>query len=101
MAAGGRPAPPQGPRARRPDGGPSPTCWAYMGFPADYLVKLHSTSPLERLKDEIKRRTAVVGIFPMRLPHPPRRRDPYWSRMTNGPSSGPATYPGKHRLGRR
>jgi putative transposase len=36
---------------------------AYMSFAAQHRTKLHSTNPLERLK-EIKRRAAVVGIFP-------------------------------------
>ena len=37
---------------------------AYMTFPKEHRVKLHSTNPIERLNGEIKRRTTVVGIFP-------------------------------------
>jgi transposase-like protein len=37
---------------------------AYMSFPKEHRVKLHSTNPLERVNGEIKRRTEVVGIFP-------------------------------------
>lgn len=37
---------------------------AFMDFPAEHQLKLHSTNPLERLNGEVKRRTNVVGIFP-------------------------------------
>jgi transposase-like protein len=37
---------------------------AYMNFPAQHRAKLHSTTPLERLNGEVKRRTEVVVIFP-------------------------------------
>src|SRR6185437_7569067 len=37
---------------------------AYMSFPQEHWVKIHSTNGLERLNSEVKRRTDVVGIFP-------------------------------------
>ncbi len=37
---------------------------AYTGFPAQRRAKLHSTNPLERLDEEVKRRADLVGIFP-------------------------------------
>jgi len=37
---------------------------AFMAFPQAHWRQIHSTNPLERLNREIKRRTAVVGIFP-------------------------------------
>lgn len=37
---------------------------AHFHFPEPHRRRLHSTNPIERLHKEIKRRTAVVGIFP-------------------------------------
>ena len=37
---------------------------AYLTFPSQHRVKLHSTPPLERLNKKVKRRADVVGIFP-------------------------------------
>ena len=39
---------------------------AHFHFPSEHRRRLHSTNPLERLHKEVKRRTAVVGIFPDR-----------------------------------
>lgn len=36
---------------------------AYMTFPEQHRVKLHSTNPLERLNKEVKRRADVVGML--------------------------------------
>jgi putative transposase len=39
------------------------TCY---DFPAEHRRQIYSTNPLERLNKELKRRSAVVGIFPNR-----------------------------------
>ncbi|MBA3878044.1 MAG: IS256 family transposase [Anaerolinea sp.] len=39
---------------------------AHFDFPEPHRRQIRSTNPLERLNKEIKRRTAVVGIFPTR-----------------------------------
>ena len=39
---------------------------AHLAFPETHRSRIRSTNPLERLNKEIKRRTAVVGIFPNR-----------------------------------
>ena len=51
-----------------------PDLLAHFAFPETHRRQIRSTNPLERLNKEIKRRTAVVGIFPNRASrHPPRR----------------------------
>jgi hypothetical protein len=36
---------------------------AFMDFPKEHCAKICSTSPIEQLNGEIKRRTDVLGIF--------------------------------------
>ncbi len=43
-----------------------PDLLVHFTFPEAHRRQLRSTNPLERLNKEIKRRTAVVGIFPTR-----------------------------------
>jgi putative transposase len=38
----------------------------FYDFPAEHRRQIYSTNPLERLNKELKRRSAVVGIFPTR-----------------------------------
>jgi len=46
--------------------GAEPDLLAHFAFPEIHRRQIRSTNPLERLNKEIKRRTAVVGIFPNR-----------------------------------
>lgn len=39
---------------------------AYYDFPQEHWRQIYSTNPLERINKELKRRSAVVGIFPNR-----------------------------------
>jgi hypothetical protein len=43
-----------------------PDLLVHFTFPEAHRGQLRSTKPLERLNKEIKRRTAVVGVFPSR-----------------------------------
>ena len=43
-----------------------PDLLTHFAFPETHRSRIRSTNPLERLNKEIKRRTAVVGIFPNR-----------------------------------
>ena len=43
-----------------------PDLLSHFAFPETHRSRIRSTNPLERLNKEIKRRTAVVGIFPTR-----------------------------------
>lgn len=43
-----------------------PDLLVHFTFPETHRRQIRSTNPLERLNKEIKRRTAVVGIFPTR-----------------------------------
>jgi transposase-like protein len=39
----------------------------FYDFPLEHRRQIYSTNPLERLNKELKRRSAVVGIFPNRV----------------------------------
>ena len=70
---------------------------AYMSFPPQHRVKLHSTNPLERLNGEIKRASMWSGLRARARRSPTGTPSPVWSvpsdsnRTTSGPSSAPAT----------
>jgi len=40
--------------------------FTFYDFPAEHRRQIYSTNPLERLNKELKRRSAVVGLFPNR-----------------------------------
>jgi putative transposase len=40
---------------------------AFYDFPREHWRQIYSTNPLERVNKELKRRSAVVGIFPNRM----------------------------------
>jgi transposase-like protein len=40
--------------------------FTFYDFPAEHRRQIYRTNPLERLNRELKRRSAVVGIFPNR-----------------------------------
>jgi len=64
VAQGGRSVATKTPQAGRPARRGRTGRSHLHDLPGRHRVKLHSTNPIERLYDEIKRRTDVVGIFP-------------------------------------
>ncbi len=64
---------------------------AYMTFPREHRVQLHSTNPIERVNREIKRRSEVVGIFPNDEAITRLVGAILSNRTTSGPSKGPDT----------
>ncbi len=67
-----------------------PDVLAHMTFPAAHRAKLHSTNPIERPDAELKRRTEVVGSFPIKPPSPASWAQSFSNKATNGPCSVPA-----------
>lgn len=87
---------------------------AYMTFPKEHRTKLHSTTPLERLNGEIKRRTNAVGLRGLTPPSatvllasergrrdPPRRCHPPRTERRMGPPAGPLHEAGNNAQPRR
>ncbi len=62
---------------------------AYMAFPVEHWTRIYSTSLLERVNEEVKRRTNVVGLFPRRgfgLTPGRKRADRDLGRVAGGPA---------------
>jgi transposase-like protein len=56
----------------------------FYDFPPEHRRQIYSTNPLERLNKELKRRSAVVGIFPNRGAVTPRTILPNcWERLAS------------------
>jgi putative transposase len=37
---------------------------SYLSYPGSHRIRIRTTNTLERLFEEVKRRTRVVGVFP-------------------------------------
>jgi putative transposase len=72
-----------------------PDVLAYMGFPTQHRVKLHSTNPLERLNGAINAGPRWSVSSPTRRPTRAASARSCWNRTTSGPCSAPATSPWK------
>ena len=69
-----------------------PDVLAYASFPPSTAPSCTAPIPWSDWNGEIKRRTEVVGIFPMKLPSPGSSGPSCSNRMTRGgPSNAPAT----------
>jgi len=73
---------------------------AYTDFPREHRAKIHWTNPIECLNGEIKRRTDVAGIFPMRPPSSASSA-PTCSSSPMGDPARPLHDPGDHRRSQR
>jgi hypothetical protein len=71
---------------------------ADLAFPKEHRAKIHSTSPLERLNGEVKRRTEVGRHLPERgRQHPSGRGDPARAQRRMVGAAGPIHDPGNDR----